>query len=129
MQYEIEDDKAILFTRGFYTTLAAGLSVDEAVSAGRLAVLEKSSEKGVEWGVPTLYMRADGLIFPSLSARETALAGQIRNSVDQIVDEVDKGGELIGMEFLKGAEPGQYTVKQKIKIVRGRVIGQTYNRL
>src|SRR5690606_33002039 len=56
MQYEVLDDMAILFSQGFYRALAAGLTVDEAVSVGRLAVLEKSSEKGVEWGVPTLYL-------------------------------------------------------------------------
>jgi CHAT domain-containing protein len=129
MQFEVEDAKAILFSQGFYTTLAAGLSIDEAITNGRLAMLEKSDEKGVEWGVPTMYMRGDGLIFSTIAERETELAGLIRNSVNQIVDEVAKGGELIGMEFKKGARPGHYIVVQKINIVKGKVVGKTFDSL
>jgi len=39
MQYEILDKHAIAFSEAFYVALAAGLSVDEAVSSGRLAML------------------------------------------------------------------------------------------
>jgi hypothetical protein len=62
MQSEVEDAAAIAFNQMFYTSLAAGLSIDEAVSAGRLAMLGNGDEESVEWGVPVLYMRAfDGV--------------------------------------------------------------------
>lgn len=69
MQYEIFDDSAIAFARRFYQLLAAGLSLDEAVSAGRLGVLNAGGLDDVDWGVPVLYMRSpDGIIFPEVTA-------------------------------------------------------------
>ena len=129
MQYEVLDDMAILFSQGFYRSLAAGLTVDEAVSIGRLAVLEKSSEKGVEWGVPTLYLRADGVLFPKLEERETALGEQLRGVVQQIVDAIEGGSEVIGIEFKAGAVPGDYQVIQNVKVVKdgSRLVGITFD--
>ena len=37
MQYKIWDEAAVAFSRSLYQALAVGLSLDEAVSAGRLA--------------------------------------------------------------------------------------------
>jgi hypothetical protein len=119
MQYEIEDDKAILFDQAFYSALAAGLTVDEGVSIGRLAVLEKSSDKGVEWGVPTLYMRADGVLFPKLVDRDTTLGGQFRTAIQQIIGSIDEGSKVIGLEFKAGAVPGTFEVTQKVDVVKG----------
>jgi hypothetical protein len=119
MQYEVEDDKAILFDQAFYSALAAGLTVDEGVSIGRLAVLEKSSEKGVEWGVPTLYMRADGVLFPKLVTRDTTLGGQFRTAIQQIIGTIDEGSKVIGLEFKAGAVPGTFEVTQKVDVVKG----------
>jgi hypothetical protein len=123
MQYEVLDDMAILFSQGLYRSLAAGLTVDEAVSIGRLAVLEKSSEKGVEWGVPTLYLRADGVLFPKLAERETTLGEQLRAVVQNIVGTIEEGGEVLGIEFKAGATPGDYQVIQKVEVVKGRLVG------
>ena len=39
MQYLVNDDAAVAFSQQFYKTLAAGLSVDEAVWYGRMAML------------------------------------------------------------------------------------------
>ena len=67
MQYKIADTSAIAFSRNFYRTLAAHQSIDEAVTAGRLAVLTRSSEDEFDWAVPVLYLRADeeqGILFP-----------------------------------------------------------------
>ncbi len=119
MQYEVEDDKAILFDQAFYSALAAGLTVDEGVSVGRLAVLEKSSDKGVEWGVPTLYMRADGVLFPRLAERQATLGGQFRTAVQQIIDTIDQGSKVIGLEFKAGPVPGSFEVTQKVDEVKG----------
>jgi hypothetical protein len=68
MQYKISDRAAIHFMTGFYAALAAGQTLDQAVSTGRLTVfndlhpLRESPELGKlwrDWGVPTLYLRAD----------------------------------------------------------------------
>jgi hypothetical protein len=119
MQYEVEDDKAILFDQAFYSALAAGLTVDECVSLGRQAVLAESSDKGVEWGVPTLYMRADGVLFPKLVERDTTLGGQFRTAIQQIIGTIDEGSKVIGLEFKAGAVPGTFEVTQKVDVVKG----------
>ena len=91
MQYKVIDDAAVAFSGMFYTALAAGLSVDEAVAAGRQAMLRGSGEDDVEWGVPVLYMRsADGVIFPKLGDRKVEAAGRTqgvdRASIQTIED-------------------------------------------
>ncbi len=69
MQYTIYDEAAIAFARRFYLALSIGLSLDEAVTAGRLAILNRGEREDVEWGVPVLYMRSrDGVIFPEMAA-------------------------------------------------------------
>jgi hypothetical protein len=68
MQYTIWDDAAIAFSRSFYQALAAGLTLDQAVSAGRLATfnLVHPNREDVnlgkfwrDWGVPLLYLRSE----------------------------------------------------------------------
>ena len=63
MQFEISDEAAIVFARGFYEQLAAGAPVDASLAAARLAMLAQRSDD-VEWGTPVLFMRVpDGRIF------------------------------------------------------------------
>lgn len=124
MQYKVLDDMAILFSQAFYLSLAAGLTIDEAVTAGRLAMLHKSSDKGVEWGVPTLYMRAlDGLLFPENAQRKSETADGISLAIEEIIKTVEKGGKVIGIEFKKIPGQGTFTVRQEIETNRGTVIG------
>jgi hypothetical protein len=124
MQYEVLDDMAILFSQGFYRSLAAGLTVDEAVSVGRLAVLEKSSEKGVEWGVPTLYLRTvDGVLFPEVKPETSKSADGIRLALEHNVDIVEKGGESVGLEVEGLLDGGEYFVKKYTKVVKGKDVG------
>lgn len=62
MQFEVSDTAALTFTHEFYTALADGFPVDAAVTKGRRAIFEKSSE--IEWATPVLYTRArDGVLF------------------------------------------------------------------
>ena len=62
MQFEITDEAAISFSGTFYESLVLGSPVDEAVAAGRKAVL--SLPNPLEWATPVLYLRApDGRIF------------------------------------------------------------------
>jgi serine/threonine-protein kinase len=76
MQYKIWDESAIAFSRSFYKALAAGLPLDQAVSAGRLAVFnlcnslpdEQKQQYWRDWGVPVLYWRGEGnFILPAIT--------------------------------------------------------------
>jgi esterase/lipase superfamily enzyme len=126
MQYEVADAAAIAFSQMFYTSLAAGLSIDEAVSAGRLAILGNGDEESVEWGVPVLHMRAfDGVLFPRLLGGESATTEKIRVAVSQTIDVIEKGGEVAGIKIdrSEGAIEGQFVIVQKAKNVSGTLTG------
>ena len=129
MQYEVEDTAAIAFSKSFYTSLAAGLSIDEAVSVGRLATLDNADKESIEWGVPVLYMRAfDGVVFPHLTEVESETAGKIRTVVSQTVGIIEKDGEVTGIKIdrVDGAIEvlrGQTVVNQKADVVRGNLTG------
>jgi len=69
MRYKIRDESAIAFAGAFYRALVSGLTIDEAVAAGRVAVSLLDPQG---WGVPVLYLRAlDGVIFPEHTADVT----------------------------------------------------------
>jgi len=69
MQFEITDEAAIIFSRGFYAALARGYPVDAAVAQARKAI--RASPLGLEWGTPVLYLRArDGVIFEGLGKNQ-----------------------------------------------------------
>lgn len=58
MQFAISDQAAMAFTEEFYTRLAEGASIDDAVTEGRLAMRLKARDS-FEWCTPALYMRAE----------------------------------------------------------------------
>jgi WD40 repeat protein len=58
MQYEFSDPAATAFTRGFYSELAHGRGVDDAMSSGRTAVIGLNG-RTLEWVTPVLYLRGD----------------------------------------------------------------------
>ena len=60
MQYNIRDASAIAFSRRFYKALAAGETIDAAVTDGRLAIFNRSRLEERDWGVPVLYLRTPG---------------------------------------------------------------------
>lgn len=63
MQFSISNAAAIEFSRTFYSHIAEGFPVDQAVSEGR-RMLRLDQNIGNEWGTPVLFMRsADGMIF------------------------------------------------------------------
>jgi hypothetical protein len=65
MQYTVHDSSALTFSRRFYSKLAAGASIDSAVTEGRLGILRRGGGEERDWGVPVLYMRAEGsVLFP-----------------------------------------------------------------
>lgn len=77
MQHEIENSHAILFANGFYVGIAGGLILDEAAFLGRKRV----AEIGIlpEWGVPVVYTRSDGVLFPERAVGALALEREVRN--------------------------------------------------
>lgn len=70
MQFTVHDDNAIAFSKSFYLALAAGQTIDEAVTEGRMAVFARSDNDDRDWGVPVLYLRAEeGVLFPKRADR------------------------------------------------------------
>jgi hypothetical protein len=66
MQFSVFDYNAIVFSKIFYRALAAGLTVDEAVTEGRIAIATRSDDEDRDFGVPVLYLRAEeGVLFPA----------------------------------------------------------------
>jgi hypothetical protein len=62
MQFEITDQAALTFGREFYSAVAAGFSVDEALGEARVAIFAGGND--IEWGTPVLFTRLpDGFIF------------------------------------------------------------------
>lgn len=121
MQYMVLDGAAREFSHAFYLALAAGFSVDEAVSYGRLAVLGISEENGIQWGIPTLYLRAkDGQLFPELSERKTEAAKYIQNTVKATIKEISDGAEATGIKFPRDQKSGKYIYDFKIGVVKGK---------
>jgi hypothetical protein len=73
MQFKILDSSAIAFSSILYESLAAGLTIDEAVSKGRLAIYTLGNNDERDWGVPVLYLRAEeGVLFPKAKAAAPA---------------------------------------------------------
>jgi hypothetical protein len=74
MQFEIDDDNAIAFGSKFYLALARGLSIDAAVTEGRLAIRTDNNER--DWGVPVLYLQSSkGVLFPKIDSTTAANKG------------------------------------------------------
>lgn len=65
MQYPVGAADATAFNQSFYRALAAGQSIDAAVTDGRLAILNRGRHDEGDWGIPVLYLRAgEGVLFP-----------------------------------------------------------------
>ncbi|MCM3689049.1 CHAT domain-containing protein [Kocuria rosea] len=56
MQFEITDPAAAAFARGFYSAIAVGRPVDQAVRSGRVSILGLNGHT-LEWATPVLYVR------------------------------------------------------------------------
>lgn len=73
MQFEVSDRAAMTFADEFYSALAGGFAVDEALTHARAAILTDGND--LEWGTPVLYMRAkDGVIFGVTDAPSVSLS-------------------------------------------------------
>jgi hypothetical protein len=113
-QYAVLDQTAIAFTRRFYAALAAGLALDEAVSLGRLAILNVNAADNSAWGVPVLYMHAaDGILFPDISSDPTRAAARqaLHLEIQQRIELLR--GSLIGVRA-NAIHSGRINVQQEI---------------
>ena len=69
MQYNIRDAHALQFARRLYHNLAEHQSIDDAVTAARLAMFKLGGAYTRDWGIPVLYLRSDqAVLFPDESA-------------------------------------------------------------
>ena len=57
MQWPVDDDAAIRFSRAFYRALALGHSIDECMSEGRLGASMGSNDPN-DWAAPVLFLRS-----------------------------------------------------------------------
>jgi len=131
MQYALYDDAAVAFARRFYQALAAGLTLDEAMLAGRLAILNLRQPGELDWGVPVLYMRsADGMVFPEMAADPAleALRQEQRVTVRQRASELHD--EMTGLQVSQAPEAG-VEVDQEIEQLApgGAAVGARIERL
>ena len=116
MQYEVLNTAATFFSRGFYTALASGLTVDESVSYGRLAMLAASAEEEMQWGIPTLYLQAwDGVLFPQIAKQPPVVVKEVRKTIRIAIGEVEKGGKLQAIVAKR--------IKSDLKIKIGEIEG------
>jgi hypothetical protein len=75
MQFSISDGAAIAFARGFYTALAHGRDVDEAVRSGRIGILG-TGRGTLEWVTPVLYLRGEDARLFSVTADAASPSGE-----------------------------------------------------
>jgi hypothetical protein len=129
-QYPIQDQCAIAFSRGLYQALVGGLSIEHAVSRGRIAAYQADAE-GRDWGVPVLYLRAASAhLFEGAAdddVRDRARA-EAEADVSVHANTVAAGGEVLGSEV--GAMlGGKLAVQVTVGTVSGEVRGATFDKL
>jgi len=61
MQYSILDQSGIRLAQAFYAALAQGDAPAQAIQRVRLALWQFDQGPGYDWGVPALYLRAQGM--------------------------------------------------------------------
>jgi|SRR5882724_5372167 len=155
MQFPVGDDSALRFAKNFYTALAIGLSIDESVAAGRVAVANLDDPRG--WANPTLYLRVpDGVIFPTIAADPKLEAARQKATVKstqrirelsgkaialkigqlgagataeatQVIDVVKKEAEAVGFEG--DVVSGNLKVNQTVDELEGDLIGADLDQL
>lgn len=71
MQFPVTDSAALAFCEGFYTAIAHGRGVDDAVRSGRVAILGLTHHT-LEWVTPVLYLRGTETRLFELTGAPTA---------------------------------------------------------
>jgi hypothetical protein len=134
MQYTIGDRSAVAFSDRLYRSLAADLTLDEAVSAGRLAIFNAmnggrhtpdKARLWQDWGVPVVYLRPDVAVTLASVAdpvERDRLADELAISVRLRARTIGKGGRLVGHEA-GVISAGRIDVDIKADRVDGTIIG------
>jgi hypothetical protein len=154
MQYTVRDDSAVAFVGEFYNRLIAGLTIDEAVTNGRIR-MAKNDVRG--WGTPVLYLRAeDGVIFPEYATNPVLEATRDKLRIEceqhiqtlrgkaivmeigkmsagnaralQVIPTVEEGAEAIVFKA-NHVEGGSIVVHQEVGDVKGNVTGAKIHKL
>lgn len=95
MQFPISDVSAIVFSKKFYTSLAQGNPIDQAVSRSRQAV-DLCANETLEWGIPVLFMRSeDGVVF---ELKEAAKPDEPRLEEPKNVSKATRSGVSVEKE-------------------------------
>ncbi len=108
-QMTIDDGAAIVFSRQFYTALVAGMPIEYAVAAGRLAAYNREPT-GREWATPVLYMRAaEGQLFGGNAdaATRADAAKTVQVTIEQRFEQIGDStivGARIGKVSMSGAQ-------------------------
>ena len=95
MQFSILDPSAIEFAGAFYGALAQGLTPAQAMLEARLALRRRKGGPGYDWGVPALYLRAQGMRLIDPEAKPERVA---------VFERVDVGGLPVPLLFV-GRKP------------------------
>lgn len=85
MQFTISDPAALAFSQGFYTALAYGRRIDEAVVSGRIAILGLGRDT-LEWVTPVLCLRGDETRLFVLPAAADAAASAPSEVAEMVQD-------------------------------------------
>ena len=102
-QYKIKDKTAIAFSKLFYKALIAGLSIEEAVSAGRKAAYN-ADPNGRDWGIQVMYLRSphSQILFEGSSneAVRENYAAEVTNNINSgsgtmVIGDVSAGGDIV----------------------------------
>lgn len=125
-QYTIADRCAIAFSRGFYQALFGGMSIERAVTAGRLAIYN-ADPASRDWGVPALYMRAShgqilaGVADPQTRAGAAQAAEAMISRARQSITQIQTGGINFGVNTTIG-RMGDAIDGDKVVTVEGDMV-------
>ncbi|MFT5193812.1 MAG: hypothetical protein ACI9EW_001676 [Cellvibrionaceae bacterium] len=99
-QFKILDKTAVAFSKLFYKALVAGLSIEEAVSAGRKAAYNVDPE-GRDWGIQVMYLRSphSQILFEGTAdeAQKSEFKNEVEQTVVQNITNIDSGGGTVIM--------------------------------
>jgi hypothetical protein len=74
MQYNLSDDAMSIFAAEFYTAIAEGYPIEQALSEARRSMA--STLNNLEWATPGLYLRANtGVLFPRRPVASVSTGG------------------------------------------------------
>ena len=97
-QFKILDKTAIAFSKLFYKALVAGLSIEEAVSAGRKAAYNADPD-GRDWGIQATYMRGKSsqILFEGTAdeTQKSDLKQEVLQTIVKNITNINSGGGTV----------------------------------